>query len=247
MPIPSGESSIGDKPSNLKAISEKVDWHAAYRKLFANEGLHYTQWQQAVFFTALQTKGFVILSGISGTGKTKIAQAFSAALPQPDDGRNVEFLTVRPDWRDSKSLLGYHNPITDRYEWTPFLRFLLRASESWKARDGLAWFVILDEMDLAHVEHYFAELLSVLESGRDDEGWTREAIHSVVRRGGIAPGESQITAESPYHRHGESRRNDPCLQPESARPGVCDGIERCLLRWVSVRDCRWRFAFRRRT
>ncbi len=119
----------------------------------------------------------MILSGISGTGKTKIAQAFSAALPQPDDGRNVEFLTVRPDWRDSKSLLGYHNPITDRYEWTPFLRFLLRASESWEARDGLAWFVILDEMNLAHVEHYFAELLSVLESGRDEEGWTREAIH----------------------------------------------------------------------
>lgn len=153
------------------------DWRSAYRKLFADEGLHYTPWQQAVFFTALQTKGFVILSGISGTGKTKIAQAFSAALPQPDDGRNVEFLTVRPDWRDSKSLLGYHNPITDRYEWTPFLRFLLRARASWEAGDGLAWFVILDEMNLAHVEHYFAELLSVLESGRDAEGWTREAIH----------------------------------------------------------------------
>ena len=156
--------------------SPAIDWKLAYRKLFANEGLHYTPWQQAVFFTALQTKGFVILSGISGTGKTKIAQAFSAALPQPDDGRNVEFLTVRPDWRDSKSLLGYHNPITDRYEWTPFLRFLLRARESWEARDGLAWFVILDEMNLAHVEHYFAELLSLLESGRDSDGWTREAI-----------------------------------------------------------------------
>jgi 5-methylcytosine-specific restriction endonuclease McrBC GTP-binding regulatory subunit McrB len=152
------------------------NWPAAYRKLFTNEGLHYTPWQQAVFFTALQTKGFVILSGISGTGKTKIAQAFSAALPQPADGRNVEFLTVRPDWRDSKSLLGYHNPITDRYEWTPFLRFLLRASESWESGDGLAWFVILDEMNLAHVEHYFAELLSLLESGRDRDGWTREAI-----------------------------------------------------------------------
>ena len=67
-------------------------------------------------------------------------------------------------------------PFTDRYEWTPFLRFILRARESWERRDGLAWFVILDEMNLAHVEHYFAELLSLLESGRDSDGWTREAI-----------------------------------------------------------------------
>ncbi|CAN5418146.1 hypothetical protein BH09CHL1_BH09CHL1_18880 [soil metagenome] len=153
------------------------EWHSAYRTVFSRAKLTYSAWQQAVFFTALQTKGFVILSGISGTGKTKIAQAFAAALPQSDDGsRNVEFLTVRPDWRDSKSLIGYHNPLTDRYEWTPFLRFLLRACQSWEERDGLAWFVILDEMNLAHVEHYFAEMLSIIESGRDDDGWSRESI-----------------------------------------------------------------------
>jgi hypothetical protein len=156
---------------------KKTQWHKNYGLVFSNAGLTYTPWQQAVFFTALQTKGFVILSGISGTGKTKIAQAFAAALPQPPDGsRNVEFLTVRPDWRDSKSLIGYHNPLTDRYEWTPFLRFLLRACQSWEERDGLAWFVILDEMNLAHVEHYFAEMLSIIESGRDDDGWSRESI-----------------------------------------------------------------------
>jgi len=157
-----------------------IPWQQTYARLFPAAGLHYTPWQQAVFFTALQTKGFVILSGISGTGKTKIAQAFAAALPRPSDGRNVAFLTVRPDWRDSKSLIGYHNPITDRYERTPFLEFLLRAVESWQRRDGLAWFVILDEMNLAHVEHYFAELLSILESGRDASGWTNEAIQLPV-------------------------------------------------------------------
>lgn len=152
------------------------DWRDVYASVFSSEGLHYTAWQRAVFFTALQTKGFVILSGISGTGKTKIAQAFSNALPAPPDGRAIEFLTVRPDWRDSKSLVGYHNPITEKYEWTPFLRFLLRAIESWEIRDGYAWFVILDEMNLAHVEHYFAELLSIIESGRTEDGWSREAI-----------------------------------------------------------------------
>lgn len=89
---------------------------------------------------------------------------------------NPLFLSVRPDWRDSTSLLGYYNPLTQTYEWTEFLRFLIRAQESYKAKDGLAWFVILDEMNLAHVEYYFADLLSVIESGRDDEGWTREPL-----------------------------------------------------------------------
>ena len=165
----------------------KGDWRHVYSRVFEAEGLHYTLWQQAVFFTALQTKGFVILSGISGTGKTKIAQAFAGALPSPADGRAIEFLTVRPDWRDSKSLIGYHNPITDRYEWTPFLRFLMRAVQSWEVGDGLAWFVILDEMNLAHVEHYFAELLSIIESGRDAEGWSREAIRLGERHDDDAP------------------------------------------------------------
>ena len=140
------------------------------------EGLHFTDWQLATFYTALQTKGFVILSGISGTGKTRLAQAFAGMLPQPAEGANHLFVTVRPDWRDSKSLLGYYNPLTGTYEWTPFLRFLLRADAKLQGADKLAWFVILDEMNLAHVEYYFADLLSVLESGRDEDGWTREPL-----------------------------------------------------------------------
>lgn len=48
--------------------------------------------------------------------------------------------------------------------------------KSYESKDGLAWFVILDEMNLAHVEYSFADLLSVIESGRDDEGWTKEPL-----------------------------------------------------------------------
>src|SRR5262249_12255448 len=69
-----------------------------------------------------------------------------------------------------------YNPLTQTYEWTEFLRFIIRAQESYQASDGLAWFVILDEMNLAHVEYYFADLLSVIESGRDADGWTREPL-----------------------------------------------------------------------
>jgi len=271
-------------------------------RALAAQGLHYSDWQTATFYTALQTKPFVILSGISGTGKTKLAQCFAALLPQPviessvetdqafpitvqpymlkygrlivpqkalqlfdpppagqtrelpvhfrdqsqtcrlvhaaydnheyvslllrgtarqwfvqsaaagdrlelepefgpDEalaslrlslpdkssgnvvktqlGNNLLFVPVRPDWRDNKSLLGYYNPILSTYEWTPFLRFLLNAANSYRAGDGMAWFVILDEMNLAHVEYYFADLLSVGESGRDDDGWTREPLRFI--------------------------------------------------------------------
>ena len=145
--------------------------------------------QIASFYTALQTKGFVILSGISGTGKTKLAQLFAEMLPVPsnpnanqieqvdkDPTANTLFISVRPDWRDSKSLLGFYNPLTGAYEWTPFLRFIQKAITNYETDKKSAWFVILDEMNLARVEYYFADLLSVLESGRDENGYTREPL-----------------------------------------------------------------------
>lgn len=91
---------------------------------------------------------------------------------------NTLFISVRPDWRDSKSLLGYNNPLTKTYEWTAFLHFLIKAEQDYQQNGSKAspWFVLLDEMNLARVEYYFADLLSVLESGRDEEGWTREAL-----------------------------------------------------------------------
>jgi 5-methylcytosine-specific restriction endonuclease McrBC GTP-binding regulatory subunit McrB len=95
--------------------------------------------------------------------------------------QNLLFVPVSPDWRDSKSLLGYYNPLTSTYEWTDFLRFLQRAERSYRDGDGLAWFVILDEMNLAHVEYYFADLLSVLESGRIEDGEMRGMTREPLR------------------------------------------------------------------
>jgi 5-methylcytosine-specific restriction protein B len=60
--------------------------------------------------------------------------------------------------------------------WTPFLRFLVAAEKSHRSGESVAWFIILDEMNLARVEYYFADLLSVLESGRDSDGRTREPL-----------------------------------------------------------------------
>lgn len=179
-------------------------------KSFTDKGLNFTTQQIATFYTALQVKGFVILSGISGTGKTKLAQHFASLLPQPIEvgfsnaielestsslsgnlNTNWLFMSVRPDWRDSKSLLGYYNPLIGNYEWTPFLRFLLKVVSSYKKGDGLAWFVLLDEMNLAHVEYYFADILSVIESGRE-RGWSREPLRFVYpedAKGNLPPAE----------------------------------------------------------
>ncbi|AEK73705.1 hypothetical protein GQS_09055 [Thermococcus sp. 4557] len=128
------------------------------------------------FYTALKTKGFIILSGLTGTGKTKIVQELAELLDHSKE--NFLFLSVRPDWRDSKPLLGYYNPLTGGYHKTSLLKFIMRAIKDYENNRGNAtpYFVILDEMNLAHVEYYFADFLSVLESGRDEDGFTREPL-----------------------------------------------------------------------
>lgn len=158
---------------------------ACLQRLLRARGLYFSPWQLAAFYTALQAKGFVILGGPSGTGKTRLAQHLPALLPQPPDGNNWLFVSVRAEWRDSTALLGKF--AAGAYQWTPLLRFLLRAVQSYEQGDGLAWFIILDEMNLAPVECYLADMLSVLESGWEEDGWTREAIRFDYPAG--APGD----------------------------------------------------------
>ncbi|MBM4418414.1 MAG: EVE domain-containing protein [Chloroflexi bacterium] len=91
----------------------------------------------------------------------------SPALRVPLD--NCVVMAVRPEWTDNRGLLGYYNPLTQRYSTTPALDLLLRAAEDVEAakREGRAphpFFLILDEMNLARVEHYFSDFLSCLES-----------------------------------------------------------------------------------
>jgi hypothetical protein len=85
------------------------------------------------------------------------------AAPNP----RVAFMSVRADWTDNRSMLGYYNPLTSRYMPTPLLRLLLHA-----AHDEEPHFAILDEMNLAKVEYYFSDFLSAMESG------TEMALHS---------------------------------------------------------------------
>lgn len=117
--------------------------------------------------TALRTKPFLLLAGISGTGKSRIVRelAFKSCPKKLQDADctmpgNYCMIEVKPNWHDSTELLGYYSNISKKYMFTKFVRFLVKAMMF----PDVPFFVCLDEMNLAPVEQYFAEFLSVLET-----------------------------------------------------------------------------------
>lgn len=120
-----------------RRLQEESRMNAAERLAnhLALRGYRYSPEQIASFYGALKAKGFVILSGLSGTGKTKLAQEFAKAL-LPAAGGNLLLEPVRPDWRDSTGLLGYWNPVTRQYEATRFLRHVLAAAADYRGEEG---------------------------------------------------------------------------------------------------------------
>ena len=115
------------------------------------------------YYVALKAKPFVILSGLSGTGKTRLTNLFARALCGKEAAREQYLLVpVRPDWTSGDALLGYHNLLTGLYVTTPFLTLLQKANM--QENQNRAFFVCLDEMNLARVEHYFSDLLSAMET-----------------------------------------------------------------------------------
>ena len=119
------------------------------------------------YILSLLAKPFVILSGNSGTGKTRIALRFSKYLEkQTDTGiNNTLLIPVGADWTDNTKILGYFNPLANdgkgEYVKSEILSFLELAKEN----PSIPFFLILDEMNLSHVERYFSDFLSAMESG----------------------------------------------------------------------------------
>ncbi|MDP3103185.1 MAG: AAA family ATPase [Candidatus Methanoperedens sp.] len=124
-----------------------------------NNGFTFSSQQIINYYLSLKTKPFVILTGISGTGKTKITELLAKAVCE-DDEKQYKCLPVRPDWNDDKYLLGYYNPLTKKYQTTDFLNFIMQADKDHEN----PYFVCLDEMNLARVEYYFSTFLSAMES-----------------------------------------------------------------------------------
>ncbi len=135
---------------------------------FSHEGFFFSREILTRYYLALKTKPFVLLTGISGTGKTKIAQIFAQYICQNEEpeaaAQQIAFVSVRPDWVDNKGILGYYNILDEKYHSTKILDLLLRA----KGNPDKPYFVILDEMNLAKVEHYFSDFLSIMESRTND-------------------------------------------------------------------------------
>lgn len=107
----------------------------------------------------------MLLSGLSGTGKTQLLEHYARHyVTGLDADQHVALVPVSPDWRDEGGLLGWRNPLAPgRFVRGAALDLLLRAAED---ADGLPYFLLLDEMNLARVERYFAPLLSAMETGR---------------------------------------------------------------------------------
>ncbi len=124
-------------------------------------GFTFPPYRLRSYYAALKTKPFAILSGVSGTGKTRLAELFAEALTGPAP-KQFRLIPVRPDWNDGTALFGYQNVLANRYVSTPFLDMVRAAGLPENRRK--AFFVCLDEMNLARVEHYLADYLSALES-----------------------------------------------------------------------------------
>ena len=126
------------------------------------------------YLTALRTKPFMLLAGISGTGKSRIVREMAKACwasHEEDYGKNCPrnfcMVQVKPNWHDSSDLIGYVSRINgEKYVVGPFLRFIAKAIQDPKR----PYFLCLDEMNLAPVEQYFAEYLSVIESRKLQDG-----------------------------------------------------------------------------
>lgn len=118
--------------------------------------------------TALRTKPFLLLAGISGTGKSqKVQELAFMSCPKGELREDNEttpgnycLVEVKPNWHDSTELLGYYSALSGCYELTDFIRFAYKALMN----PDVPFFLCLDEMNLAPVEQYFAEFLSVLET-----------------------------------------------------------------------------------
>lgn len=110
------------------------------------------------FLTLLRTNDFIVLSGLSGSGKTQIVKSFADAL-----GGFARIIPVKPNWTSSEDLLGYYNPLQKSYLSTPFLDALIEANRN----PSKLYLICLDEMNLARVEYYFADFLSSLESRKE--------------------------------------------------------------------------------
>ena len=154
------EPEVCDTQITLEAFAE------GYRLFAASQmNLYYTREIVRRFIAGMAASKLLILEGISGTGKTSLPYSFSRYMTKP-----ATIVSVQPSYRDRTELLGYFNEFSKRFNETEFLRALYEAD--YREEPTL---IVLDEMNLARIEYYFAEMLSVLEMPSKDE-WVLDLV-----------------------------------------------------------------------
>jgi hypothetical protein len=157
---------------------DEITWLTGVGNACDSYGLHFHPRILKAFHTALKTAEWspvTILAGVSGTGKSELPRLYSHF-----GGLMFEPLSVQPNWDSQESMLGFFNSIDNKFDAQPLLRFLAQSQKKWIDRtDGEEGYpglqdavclVLLDEMNLAHPELYFAEFLSKLELRRGMKG-----------------------------------------------------------------------------
>jgi len=154
---------LGKPPIGKNPVSTKKFEQSLFFKSALESGLSISGSLSLRFTASLLTKPFVILTGLSGSGKTKLAQAFAMWICENEN--QYCLVPVGADWTNREPLLGFPNALKSNEYVKPdnkVLDLLISASDN----QNKPYFLILDEMNMSHVERYFADFLSVMESGR---------------------------------------------------------------------------------
>ena len=150
-----------NKPSDQPTVDDEIKWLNNISRYCYEYGIVFPKRILYAFHTALKIADWstlTVLSGVSGTGKSELPRLYSTF------GRiNFINVPVQPNWDSQESMLGYYNSIDNKFDAQPLLRFLVQCTEELYNCVNI---VLLDEMNLAHVEYYFAEFLSKLEQRR---------------------------------------------------------------------------------
>jgi hypothetical protein len=175
---------------------------------------------------SLLAKPFTILTGNSGTGKTRSAEDLAARFRDADDpklAKNVTLVAVGADWTDNRSVVGYVNHLREIgpdgnkrpvYQSTPVLDLLLEASKP--GRESVPHFLILDEMNLSHVERYFADFLSAMELEDKEKALKLHSAGLARTRGGVDVAAHRGGRGTGVPRRGVAVRAEPVRGPPTA-------------------------------
>ncbi|NCA91737.1 hypothetical protein EOM82_00575 [bacterium] len=169
-----------DNSLSLEQICDRFRNYAANNPERPWRKLYYEPKIIRLFFASMATTRLIILQGISGTGKTSLPECMGHFLQNP-----TTIASVQPSWRDRTELFGYFNEFTKRFNETEVLRAMYDATYK---KD--VYITVLDEMNIARVEYYFAEMLSILEMPSRDQwvidlvpsGWPSDPKHVVKGR-----------------------------------------------------------------